>query len=195
MDPINLLVLLNLIATFGANVSGAKKEFKNKVTNTGKKPETYLQKLPLNISALIIVLSLLGIFNIFNLTDSLKSELQNYRLIGLLLYIAFSWLQIHCFKYLGKSYSQEILIYKDHKLVTTGIYKFIRHPQYLSQILSDLGIALALLNFVIAPLVVLIEIPLLILRAKEEEKLFSDFFREKFSEYKKHSGFIIPFIG
>jgi hypothetical protein len=33
------------------------------------------------------------------------------------------------------------------------------------------------------------------MRASVEDKLFAKYFAEKFSDYKKKSGFMIPFIG
>jgi protein-S-isoprenylcysteine O-methyltransferase Ste14 len=50
------------------------------------------------------------------------------------------------------------------------------------------------LSFVLFPLA-LIQIPFLILRAKEEEKLFLKYFPEEFRTYKEKSGFMLPFIG
>jgi protein-S-isoprenylcysteine O-methyltransferase Ste14 len=51
------------------------------------------------------------------------------------------------------------------------------------------------MGYLIIPIVVLVEIPLFILRAKAEEKLFLEHFSEDFVEYKRRSGFFIPFIG
>ncbi|MFN3694283.1 MAG: hypothetical protein ACK4UV_04680, partial [Ignavibacterium sp.] len=65
---------------------------------------------------------------------------------------------------------------------------------YLSQIFVDLAGALATLSYILLPLA-LIQIPFLILRAKEEEKLFERYLPEEFEAYKKKSGFMIPFIG
>lgn len=69
------------------------------------------------------------------------------------------------FKSLGEFYAQDILIFKNHNLITNGFYKYIRHPQYLSQILSDLGVGIAIMGYLIIPMVFLIELPLFILRA------------------------------
>jgi len=44
-------------------------------------------------------------------------------------------------------------------------------------------------------LLALIEIPIYIMRASAEDKLLSKYFAERFSEYKKKSGFMFPFIG
>jgi len=40
MDPINIFVGLNLVATFGANISGAKRGLKEKLTVHKEKPKT-----------------------------------------------------------------------------------------------------------------------------------------------------------
>lgn len=195
MDPINLITGINLIITFTAQITSAKQQLKTTLSNTKIKADGFLQKTPLNIAAMILLLIVLGIFNLLTLDPNNYTEYEKYRLIGLLFFIMFSWLQIRAQKNLGLNYSQEIVILKEHRLVTTGIHKYIRHPQYLFQVLSDLGAGVALLGYVIVPLVLLIELPLLILRAREEEKLLSDHFKEDFVEYKKTSGFIVPFIG
>lgn len=195
MDPINLLLGINLFVSMTANFSGAKKGFKSTLTGTKNKPKSYLQKVPLNISAMVMILIIMGIFNLFTLNHENFIEYYNVRIIGLIVFVVCSWTQVWSFKYLGKFYSQEIIVQKEHKLITGGPYKFIRHPQYLSQLLSDLGAGIALGGYIIIPLVILLEIPLFILRAKKEEEIMGEFFGDQYMNYKKQSGFMIPFIG
>lgn len=195
MDPINILVGINLFVSMTANFSGAKKGLKTSITKVVERPVTYLQKLPPNISALILILIIAGIFKIGSLIDNYEKEFGTLRYVGLCMFIVFSWLQVYAYKSLGNNYAQDIVIMKDHKLIKSGIYRFIRHPQYLSQILSDLGAGLALLNFLIVPLVLFVEFPLFILRAINEDRLLEKHFSEEFVSYKKRSGFFIPFIG
>lgn len=195
MDPINIIIAINLFATITANASGAKSGMKDKLSKIEKKPNTYLQKLPPNVAAVVLILTIIGIFNVGTFNESLKSEYFSIRIIGVVLFIIFSWLQVYTFKYLGNSYSQDIVIKKGHNLIKSGPYKYIRHPQYLSQILSDLGVGLALLGYLIIPIVVLIELPLFLLRAKKEDNLLMNHFGDSFTNYKKKAGFIIPFIG
>lgn len=195
MDPINLIVAINLFVSMSSNLSGAKKGMKSKLSNVVKKPTTYLQKIPPNIAALVLILTIAAIFNLGVFDESIKQEYNYLRIIGLILFIIFSWVQVSSFKALGEFYSQDILIFKNHKLIKLGLYKYLRHPQYFSQILSDFGVGLALMGYIIIPIVIFIEIPLFILRAKAEENLLSAYFNEEFKEYKKKSGFFIPFIG
>ncbi len=160
-----------------------------------EKPQTYLQKAPPNISAVILIVIILGVFNIGTFSEEIISQFETLRIIGLVVFVIFSWLQVWSFKSLGKNYSQEILILKEHELYTKGPYRYIRHPQYISQFLSDLCAGIALCSYIAVPLVLLFELPLFILRAKEEEKLLYKHFEEEFSGYKSKSGFIFPFIG
>ena len=192
MDPINIIIGLNIIATFGANFSGAKKGVKDKVGVFKDKPKTYLQTLPLVFSTLTLIVLIISVFQVGTL--EYKNEWQTIRIIGLLFYLIFSWVQIGAFKTLGENYLQDIAIKKDHNLVTGGPFKVIRHPQYLSQILLDLGAVVATLSYILAPLAVL-QIPFLFMRASLEDRLLEKHFGENFKNYKKKTGQIFPFIG
>jgi protein-S-isoprenylcysteine O-methyltransferase Ste14 len=191
MDPINIIAGLNLLATFGANFTGAKKSLRSTVGNSKEKPKTYLQKFPLLLATLTLISAILGIFQVGTFTYSTGNF--TIRLVGLFLYLIFSWMQVWAYRTLGENYSQEIVILKNHRLVTSGPFRIIRHPQYLSQILMDLGAGIATLSYIVIPLAV-IQIPFVIMRANLEEKLLEKHLKE-FSEYKNKSGFMIPFIG
>lgn len=193
MDPINIIVLLNIIATFGANLTGAKKGLKSTVTPVKERPKTFLQKLPLMMATLTLVVLILAVFQIGTLDYKANTHLNNYRIVGLVLYLLFSWIQIWSYKSLGDSYSQEIVVFKDHKLANKGPYKILRHPQYLSQILVDLGGGFATLSYILIPIAI-IQVPFLIMRASFEEKLLGKHFKDEFETYKKSRGFMIPFI-
>jgi len=194
-NAINILVALNLIVSMSANYSGAKKGLKTSITKVVERPETFLQKVPPNIAALVLILTIVSIFKIGSLTGNFEIQFESIRIAGLIMFLIFSWVQVWAYKSLGKDYAQDIVILKQHQLHSTGIYKFIRHPQYISQVLSDLGAGLALLSFTVVPIVILFELPLFIMRASAEDKLLQKYFGEKFAAYKKQSGFIIPFIG
>lgn len=192
MDPINIIIGLNIIATFGANVGAAKKGVRDKVGVFKDKPKTYLQTLPLVLSTITLIVLIVSLFQVGTL--EYKIENQSIRLIGLACYLIFSWVQIWATKTLGDNYSQDIAIKKVHQLITSGPFKFVRHPQYLSQFFMDLGGAAATLSFILTPLA-LIQIPFLFLRASLEDKFLEKHFGENFRSYKKKSGMFFPFIG
>lgn len=189
MDPINIIIGLNIIATLGANMSGAKKGLKSKISVAKEKPQTYLQKVPLLLSTITLIVLILGIFQIGTL--QYISEFNVLRIVALVAYLLFSWIQIWAFKTLGEQYSQEILIFRTHKIVRNGLYRVIRHPQYLSQIIVDFAGAFATLSYILLPLAV-IQIPLLILRARFEERLMQKHFKQDFINYKNNTRFMFP---
>jgi protein-S-isoprenylcysteine O-methyltransferase Ste14 len=162
------------------------------VSEIREKPKTFLQKYPPVLSMLSLVALILAVFQIG--TIEYLEEFNTIRYIGLVIYLVFSWIQVWSFKTLGDNYSQDIMIKKNHELITKGPFKLIRHPQYLCQILLDIGATAATLSYIVG-VFALIEIPIYIMRASMEDKLLAKHFAEKFSEYKKKSGFMIPFIG
>lgn len=195
MEPINLLVLINLLVSMSANWGGARKGLKTSITKVLERPRTYLQKLPPNVAALVLVLTIISVFNLGTMPESFSEKYLPVRIVGLCCFVLFSWAQVWAYRSLGKYYAQDIVILKEHQLKTKGLYGMIRHPQYLSQLLSDLGAGIALMSYLVVPVVLIFEIPLFILRALEEEKMLAKHFKEEFSSYKKRSGFMIPFIG
>jgi protein-S-isoprenylcysteine O-methyltransferase Ste14 len=190
MDAIRILSGIILFLSLAGNMTGAKIGLKAAVSQYKEKPKTYLQKLPPNISALILLLIILGIFNIGTITPDKKYDI--YRIIGLVLFGLGSFLQVRSFKTMGENYSQEVIILNKHKLVTWGIYRFIRHPQYLFQVLSDLGAGVAIGSYLVLPVVLFVELPLFILRAKLEESLMQKHFNKEFEDYKRKAGFLFP---
>ncbi len=195
MDPINILAAIGVFLSISANWSGARKGLKTSITKVVERPSSFLQKVPPNIAVLVLLLVIAGIFNFGVLSDELKNSYQWVRVVGLVVFYVFSWLQVVSYRSLGSSYAQDVVILKKHDLHTNGIYKSIRHPQYLSQFLSDLGAGVALMSYLVVPVVLFVELPLFIMRASLEEKFLSMHFKEEYSAYKKRSGFFIPFLG
>lgn len=192
MDPINIIAGINIIATFGANFSGAKKGLRTSVSNYKERPRTWLQTFPSALATVSLLFLILGIFKIGTL--DYDAQYDKIRLYALIIYLAFSWFQISAYKTLGNCYAQDIVLLKDHVLVQKGIYKYIRHPHYLAQIIIDLSAAAVVLSYLVLPLAI-IQIPVLILRGSAEEKLLQKHFGDAFTEYKKKTAFMIPFIG
>ncbi|MCK6613952.1 MAG: isoprenylcysteine carboxylmethyltransferase family protein [Ignavibacteriaceae bacterium] len=192
MDPINIIIGINILALFGANLDGARRGLKSAVAEVKEKPKSWLQKNPPALAALILFAQILGVFSIGNLVAPEGSGALRYS--GLAVYLIFSWFQIYALRSLGKFYSQDIVILKKHELVTTGAYRFIRHPHYLGQLIADIGCGLALFNIPVL-LLVLPETVMLIMRAQKEEAMIKKHFPDQFAAYRKKSGFMIPFIG
>lgn len=82
---------------------------------------------------------------------------------------------------------------KTTTLVTTGIYKFLRHPMYASLLYLALGIYLKDIS-VLSTILVFISTLLLILTARMEEKENLLFFGESYQDYMRRTKMFLPFV-
>ena len=92
---------------------------------------------------------------------------------------------------LGRRFSGLVAIQPGHTLVTTGIYRVIRHPSYLGLLLTALGWALAFRSGVGLVLLALL-IPPLLARIRSEERLLDAQFGDEYRAYKKLTSRLLP---
>jgi protein-S-isoprenylcysteine O-methyltransferase Ste14 len=92
------------------------------------------------------------------------------RRLGVLLFAAGGALRIWPVFGLGHRFSGLVAIQPGHTLVTTGLYRVIRHPSYLGLLVNSLGWALAFRSAVGLLLTALL-IPPLVARIRAEEGL------------------------
>ena len=45
-------------------------------------------------------------------------------------------IRVQCFREMGKQFTSSITLLKDHKLITTGPYSYVRHPSYTGTLLN-----------------------------------------------------------
>lgn len=102
--------------------------------------------------------------------------------------VAFAiWARWH----IGRNWSAEVTIKKDHKLIRTGPYAHIRHPIYTGLLLAALGTAIAIGEYRALVSLVLLTAGF-IFKAKREENFLAGEFGPAFEEHKLHTGFFLP---
>jgi protein-S-isoprenylcysteine O-methyltransferase Ste14 len=91
-------------------------------------------------------------------------------------------------------YSGHVQVTSDHTLVTSGPYRYVRHPSYASFVLLSLGIATgygSVIGLIAVPLLLL---PGLAYRIHVEEALLKDYFGDQFDAYARRVRKLIPGI-
>ena len=83
---------------------------------------------------------------------------------------------------------------ENHELIETGLYKYIRHPGYLGQLLIFTGIAVSLSNWLSILLMIIPVLAGFLYRIKVEEKFMIRQLGEQYKEYQKRTKKIIPAI-
>jgi protein-S-isoprenylcysteine O-methyltransferase Ste14 len=94
---------------------------------------------------------------------------------------------------LGRFFSEAIRIKSEHKLITSGPYRFIRHPIYLGEILYFLSIPV-IFGSVYGLIVMLVLVPMLIHRIGVEERALISKFGQEYIEYTRKTKKLIPCI-
>ena len=112
---------------------------------------------------------------------------------GLALFAAGVYLQAASMRALQGLYTKRLGIQPGHRLITSGPYRFFRHPGYSSHLLCMLGIGLALSSLAALALT-LAMIPLLILRIRGEEAMLLDAFGEEYRRYLEKTKRLLPII-
>lgn len=95
---------------------------------------------------------------------------------------------------LKQHFTYTVTTIEDHELVETGVYKTIRHPGYLGQILVFLGTSVAFANWLS---VILMMVPVLagyLNRINVEERFMTRHLGQKYAEYQKRTKRLFPKI-
>jgi protein-S-isoprenylcysteine O-methyltransferase Ste14 len=83
--------------------------------------------------------------------------------------------------------------HEDHRPVTTGFYRFIRHPSYLGVLLGMSGWSLVFRCW-IALVLVLLFLPLFIPTIAKEEALLAAEFGEPYEAHRRRTWRMVPFL-
>jgi len=94
---------------------------------------------------------------------------------------------------LGVLFSGFVVVQKEHHLLTTGCYRWVRHPIYTGSLLAFAGGFL-----VFRSQVVLLALPLYVWgtlwRIADEERLLAEAFGDEFEQYRARTWRLVPFV-
>ncbi len=95
---------------------------------------------------------------------------------------------------LKKQFTYTVTKIENHQLIETGLYKIIRHPGYLGQLIIFLGISTSLSNWLsILSMIISVSIGY-IYRIKTEEKFMIEQMGDRYIDYQKRTKRLIPMI-
>jgi protein-S-isoprenylcysteine O-methyltransferase Ste14 len=111
--------------------------------------------------------------------------------LGLLVIILGTFLNIKGRLSLGKNWANQIKIYHNQTLITSGVYRIVRHPLYASLIWMFYAASIIYLNYAAFLANTLVFIPFMYYRAKQEEDMLKQQFK-RYNEYIKNVGMFFP---
>lgn len=113
------------------------------------------------------------------------------RWIGVAVVGCWGILLVWTFQNLGKNLTDTVVTRKDHALVTSGPYRFVRHPFYLSFALGIFGGSLAMANWFML-LAGVIPLGFLVARTRIEEEKLVERFGVEYQNYMRRVGRFVP---
>jgi protein-S-isoprenylcysteine O-methyltransferase Ste14 len=114
--------------------------------------------------------------------------------LGAVVYATAMWLFRRSHKDLGRNWSISLEIRDQHRLVSNGIYRLIRHPMYTAFWLMGLGQALLLPNWVAGGTGLVGFGVLYFLRIDHEERMMIQTFGDEYRSYMTRTKRIIPLV-
>ncbi len=114
--------------------------------------------------------------------------------IGVTLFFSGLCLRWFSIIYLGRFFTVNVAIAKDHRVIDTGPYRLIRHPSYTGALMAFLGFGLCLSNFASVLIIVLPVTAAFLYRIRIEEAALSDSLADAYRNYCQRSKRPIPFI-
>ena len=114
--------------------------------------------------------------------------------IGVALVVIGFVIRIHSMLTLKQYFTYSVAKVEGHRIVETGLYKFIRHPGYLGQLIIFIGISISISNW-LSILVMMIPVTLgYLYRINVEERFMREQLGEDYLNYQERTKRIIPMI-
>ena len=150
--------------------------------------------LVLLVASLWGIAILLPFFNLF--TDWL--DFASYPLPGwvgwpgVAIFGVALWLLWRSHADLGRNWSVAAEVREKQTLITSGVFKYMRHPMYSAHWLWGIAQALLVYNWISGLASLAIFIPLYLLRVPREEKVMLNEFGDEYRQYMRRTGRVTP---
>ena len=114
------------------------------------------------------------------------------RWVGVALILASVALRTVCVAQLGGCYSVNLSVRPGQPLVTTGLYRLVRHPGYLAIMIGFVGLGLSFAHWLATPLCLILPPAVLAWRMRLEERLLEQAYGEEYRSWARRTRRLIP---
>jgi protein-S-isoprenylcysteine O-methyltransferase Ste14 len=117
---------------------------------------------------------------------------NTFFVIGMVLFVIGLVIRIHSLLALKQYFTYSVARVENHKIIETGLYKFIRHPGYLGQWIIFFGISMSISNW-LSILVMMVPVTIGYLhRINVEERFMLAQLGKEYLDYQGRTKRIIP---
>ena len=153
--------------------------------------KTLLDVVLLGLAGICMLIPLVYVFS--SVLDFADYALPNWvGWTGVVLFGLATWVLWRSHADLGRNWTPTLGIRDEHRLVTEGVYKYIRHPMYAAHWLWAIAQVLMLHNWIAGYSFLVIVVPHYLLRVNLEEQMMLGQFGEEYRAYMERTGRMIP---
>ena len=187
----NLKLIIILVITYSYGLfelfMGVKQKRKGNIEKSGDKSSVWM----------LVILIAFGYFFSFLIASTKTGRIYHWNTfftIDMIMTTLGLAIRITSILTLKKQFTYTVTKIENHELIERGLYKFIRHPAYLGQLIIFAGISTALSNWVS---IIFMMIPVsigFIYRITIEEKFLKEQMGQQYMDYQKRTKRLIPMI-
>jgi protein-S-isoprenylcysteine O-methyltransferase Ste14 len=119
---------------------------------------------------------------------------QMFAYAGVLLFVAGLFLRWWAIITLGRFFTVDVTIEKDHEVVERGPFRVVRHPSYTGVLLAFVGFALSLRNWAALLIMLLPIFAAFNHRMNVEEDALSRALGSRYADYMRRTKRLVPFV-
>lgn len=119
---------------------------------------------------------------------------EGLRFIGFAIMAVGMAVRWHAIQTLGRFFSVHVELHAEHRLVESGLYRYVRHPSYTGILITLLGLGIALGNALSVLLAVLPMSIAIQYRIRIEEQALTEAFGEAYTAYCKRTKRLLPWM-
>lgn len=119
---------------------------------------------------------------------------EMFSCVGVVLFVAGLLLRWWAIITLGRFFTVDVTIEKDHELVERGPFRVVRHPSYTGVLLAFVGFALTLRNWAALVIILVPIFAAFIRRMNVEEEALSQALGSRYADYMKRTKRLVPFV-
>lgn len=114
--------------------------------------------------------------------------------IGMALVVSGFVIRIFSIRTLKQYFTYSVGKVENHKIIETGLYKFIRHPGYLGQLMIFIGMSISISNWLSVLAMVIPVIAGYLYRMQVEERFMAEQLGEDYLNYQARTKRVIPML-
>lgn len=149
----------------------------------------------LSILWITIIISVsLGVYFSFGKSGSIDNDQWLFRFGGQIIIFLGLVIRWNAIIELKRFFTVKVAIQQNHRIVSTGVYRHIRHPAYLGSLISFAGLGLFFTNWISFIIVFIPILASFLYRINVEEKVLVTAFGDEYIEYSERTERLIPWL-